>query len=129
MSATMLGVVIGAVSRQVRRVVIADDDSHYGKIVLLPGETLVHLPLPSVSDLHADALAPVIAAHTGVAAPATHSTRCAVIDGAGKVVDVIAADPAIDTMAGRQIVQTDVAGPGWTFIGGVFAAPTQAVVP
>lgn len=49
--------------------------------------------------------------------------RMAVLDGQS-VVNVIDADEGF-TLDGFELVQTDIAGPGWTYDGGKFSAPPE----
>lgn len=106
MTATKVGVVIGAVSRIIRRVVIADDDSYYKVMVLIPGEHLVLLDAATKTDNQT--LTGAIAVATGVSPPNT-SERCVAVDAQGIVTQVISADPLIDKLSGSTIIQNDTA--------------------
>ncbi len=51
------------------------------------------------------------------------SSRCAVADANGTVVDIIAADPLLDQISGKTIEQSDDAQIGWIKSGGKFKPP------
>lgn len=52
-------------------------------------------------------------------------TRCAVVDQQNVVVNIIVADPNVDTAPeGMTLVETDTAGPGWVWDGETFTDPT-----
>lgn len=51
--------------------------------------------------------------------------RCAVVDKNNVVVNVVVADPSVDTAPeGMTLVATDMAGPGWLWDGTAFTDPT-----
>lgn len=132
MAATQFAVVYGTVSKVIRRIIEPGpenaDDSHIAlaQANLAPGESLVAFNLSDfpTSRTRADV-------QSKIGAPA-HSGRCAIVAAnavtATPVVNVIQADPLVDVIAGHLIVQTDTAGVGWTYLGGVFTAPVVGTV-
>ena len=96
-----IGIIYGAQSGIVRRIVIPDHDSelqgHVG-----PGEALLILPDGMPSDVHSATDAVAIA--TGKRVP---SNRCEVVDAQGVVRGVIAADPMLDYLPGHTLRQLD----------------------
>jgi hypothetical protein len=132
MAATQFAVVYGTVSKVIRRFVEPGsentDDSHIALAQqhLAPGESLMAFNLSDfpTSRTRADV-------QPQIGAPA-HSGRCAVVAAgvatATPVVNVIQADPLIDSVPGHTLVQHDTAGIGWTYLSGVFTAPVVTTV-
>lgn len=54
---------------------------------------------------------------------------CGVIDTNGNIVNVILADPAVDTVEGHTLIASDAAAIGGTYLKGVFAAPPAPSAP
>jgi hypothetical protein len=52
------------------------------------------------------------------------SSRCAVVDPQGVVVNVISADPVLDVLPGFTLIQHDTAWIGWITVNGVLVDPT-----
>lgn len=120
MAATQFAVVYGAASKVIRRIVHPDDDNYLAKVQanLASGEAVLVL-------LAADNPTKTVAALQSKIGTPTHSGICAKIDGQGKVVNLIKADPQVDVVPGFQLVQTDIAQIGWTYSGGIFLAPVN----
>ncbi len=124
MAITHFGIVCSTVNAQIRRYVYPDTDAQMNTAANVGvGETLVLCgigPYPNTAAW----FAAVNAAVTTALGKAPGNPRCAVIDGTGNVVDVIMADPTIDSVPGMMLVLDANAGPGWTWtIDGGFVAP------
>src|SRR6266487_4191265 len=96
---TQLAVFYATDSKILRRKVVPDDDAQLANLTVPPGESIMLLPL---SEPYDDASCrAAIAAATGSVAP---SGRCCVTDGAGNVVGVCNADPALDNHPQGQLL-------------------------
>lgn len=121
MAATQKGIIVGAQSKIIRRFVIPDDDGQLAGHVG-PGEQLVTVPIDDNFDLeHARDL---VEAVTGVRPP---DHRCAVVDGNGDVVGVIAADPALDSIPNCSLILHPNAALGWKRVSGQWIEPPPLV--
>lgn len=124
MPAANFGVVCSTASGIIRRIVYADTTIQLSGIAnVQSGETLVLVssgPYPN-STAWRTAINTAVQTATG---KIPGSSRCCVIDGGGNVVQVISADPALDSMPGMTLVLSDVANIGWTWtVGGGFVSP------
>lgn len=97
MAATSIGIIYGADSGIVRRIVIPDEDAQLAGHVG-PGEALLTIPRAAPHDVISVTAA--VAKATGKDIP---DSRCAVIDKAGVVVEMIHADPALDAVDGHDL--------------------------
>jgi hypothetical protein len=130
MTVRYFGVVYSATSGQIRRYIYWDDDaSGPGNVVLLPGEALVEVSRGPYAN-SAQWQAAINSAVTVAAGVAPGNPRCAVIDSSGNVVDMINADPAIDSIPGMTLVLTQTADIGWTWsAAGGFVTPPPVPPP
>jgi hypothetical protein len=104
------GVVYGAKTRIIRRIVIPDTNDELVGVRdrLIDGEAMALFQLP-----HSFGREEIQAA----LGPPAHSGRCCRVRD-GVVIEVIMADPAVDpTINGDLIVQSDEAGHGWVWDG------------
>ncbi len=135
-------IVYSAATGRVRRVIDPEGEAlHPSHLKLAPREaSLLYTKVGGGNDhLHAWQVAvarhcgkrpktvhPVTEAHYAAAGltPAVVADRYVVIDAGGKIVGVVAADPACgDSIAGHTLVAHDSADERWTYTGGVFTAP------
>lgn len=87
-------VVYAAGSKLVRRVYVSDTKKEISDVVrLAPGENALAVPFEQYTKLNATQIAAWVADQVG---PPEHDGRCVEVDGDGKVVAVLAADPALD---------------------------------
>lgn len=109
MPATKIGVVYGAQSKHIRRIIIPDEDSELEHPLLVgPGEQLATVPWGTRTD-HVT-LSNLLGTH-----PDHDAARCAVVHNeTSKVVHIIMADPAIDQIAGHTLVLHRDAAVGWS---------------
>jgi hypothetical protein len=126
MAITKFGVVCSTGNALIRRYVYPDTDAQMAVAAnVQTGETLVLVsigPYPNPAAW----LAAVSSAVTTALGKAPGNPRCAIIDGAGNVVNVVMVDPVLDSAAfpGMTLVLDANAGPGWTWTaGGGFVAP------
>lgn len=111
-SATQFVVIYAAGSKILRRTIVPGSDGEGALHQPGPGESRLLLPLTGANGAqpHDDAACrAAIAAATGVTPP---SGRCVVVDGAGIVVAVCHADPALDLHPQGRLVAHDGAGIG-----------------
>lgn len=128
MAAKTIGIVYAAGSKAVRRIIAPDNDAQ----LLTPGwagagETLLITARPADFNGEQPDIAwakAQVKASTGIDPP---DLTCAVIDKTGTVEAVIAADPALDTIAGKTVVgcYSPQIAPGCTYdaTSGLFTAP------
>lgn len=118
-SPSKMGVVYATGSKLIRRVIVPDSDRDLARSDFLgAGESILVVPIGNpfdtsglqklVLDLHGLDIVPC--------------GRCAVIDGHGDVVNVIMADPEIDSVAGHRLVTSETADVGWRYDGCGFHA-------
>lgn len=93
------GIVYATGSKMVRRIIVSDDEKALDQRHVGLGESLLLADKAKGSDLFAARAAVKLA--TGIDPP---SHECAVVDKVGAVVKIIAADPAIDTVEGHDLV-------------------------
>lgn len=93
------GIVYATGSKMVRRIIVTDDEKTLDQRHVGPGESLLIADKAKGSDLFAARAAVKLA--TGIDPP---SHECAVVDKAGNVVKIIAADPVIDAVEGHDLV-------------------------
>lgn len=124
MAVTKFGIVYATASAQIRRYIYPTlSDSEISNHPLQPGESLTTCNIGPYASSAAWQTA-ITNAVTAAAGKAPGDPRCCVIDGSGKVVEVIMADPAIDTVSGMTLVNSSVANVGWTWTaGGGFVSP------
>lgn len=112
--ASHVGIVYATRSKILRRVIGFDSPEQAYTHPLHPGESLIvvdHDYIDLVPGAHVSDFARAqVERATGHAPP---SGRCAVVDSAGRVVDVVQADPDIDSIPGMRLISNDVASPGW----------------
>lgn len=112
------GIIVGAQSGIVRGVLIPDTDAQLDarEAVLGPGVVMIRADRATYAGMDPKdivaAIGPVFPQARGQGGP-KYPARCAVVDAAGNVVNVIAADPLIDTHPDGELIQDDDAGPGW----------------
>lgn len=112
------GVVYGARSRIIRRIIVPEDSWYLlqARKSLLPGELLALFEMPHSLDRDE--------VQAAIGMPA-HSGRCCRIRH-GRVIGVLMADPEIDPMIGGDlIVQSDNAHHGWLWDGKKLKAPPE----
>lgn len=110
-----IGIVVSTASKIVRRVVVPDiNQSEITNHPLAAGEQMVVVAAPASATV--DAINNIVQQQTGIAPP---SSRCAVVVKAnavsGNVVNVVYADPAIDTVSGATLMLHPTATTGWTW--------------
>lgn len=127
MAATKRVIVYGAVSGIPRRVIVPDSDTdidgisqrlHTGEAMTIVDIGDTRRPRDIVS-----VMVPALTQNRSL-----FPDRCMVINIQGLVVDTICADPTIDTIPGMILVQSDVAGVGWTFAAEIFTPPLLTVI-
>lgn len=133
-NATKVLVVYSKATGERRRVIDADNDDEYTwhEANLHPGEGLIYLDHAVYDSFpHAHALNDHVARHAGFEkAPDPSTTRHAVVHPDGRVVNIIQADPTCGDSGehiapGHALMQHPHAGPGWTFLNGIWTAPAK----
>lgn len=115
------GIVYATGSKMIRRLIVSDDPNYDFTPHAGQGESVLVADKANGSDLNA-AKAVILAAE-GVAPP---DPTCAIIDKNGNVVQIIAADPALDVVAGHTLVAAYVgvsAGCTYDAASATFTAP------
>jgi hypothetical protein len=121
MAATQIGIVYATGSGILRRLIVPDDDAELvDKHPVALGETMLVVSAKTIKNQ-----ADVEAAVALVIGKPVPSARCAVVDAAGTVVNVIMADPALDSVSGATLVLDQVAVLGWKLVDGALAAPVD----
>jgi len=120
-----IGVVVGANSNIIRRVVVpGDHDSEIAAHPMIAGEMMLTIPKTNF-DGTANALHNAVQNHRGVPPP---SSRCALIVSptgvTGNVVNIIHADPQVDFIAGHVLMlhETAQVGMTWSAVAGINVA-------
>lgn len=108
--AAKVGVIYSQNTGRVRCIIVPDKDSELDNAKLAPGEALHKVDKAQISDVSA-----AQASVSAVSGKVPSSDRYAVVSDTGAVVGAIIADPAIDSIKGFQLIQSDDAGPGWTY--------------
>lgn len=122
MGQTKVGIIYATGSKLHRGVVSPADDAELDNPAKWcgPGESLLIVDQTEVADKKLsqtnipsiDVVASLLVDKIGTPA---HSGRCCVVDKAGNVVNVIVADPAIDTLKDYTLILDENAGPGWNW--------------
>lgn len=115
MTTAQLAVFYATESKILRRKVIPDSDGQLRQLAISPGESMLWMPFDQPHDDAACRAA--ISTATGVVPP---SGRCCVVSGAGRVVAVCNADPALDVHPLGQLIPSENAGLGDHYVDGVF---------
>lgn len=110
-----IGIVVSAGSKMIRRIVVPDvSDAELGFHPISHGEQMLVINKPSNFDIAA--VPAMVEQLTGVTPP---SSRCAVVVKAnavsGSVVNIIHADPAVDSVQGCTLMLDPTAEVGWTW--------------
>lgn len=103
MAATNFGVIYAVGSAQIRRYYYPQDDNQLATYPLLAGESMVQVARGPYASTAAWQAA-VNTAVTNAAGKPPGDPRCAVVNGLNVVVNVINADPALDSIAGMTLV-------------------------
>ena len=120
--AKCIGVVYGTKSGIVRRIICPDDDNELSTPGHLgPGESIHQLEGKWDPD---EDYTPYIENLLGRIAP---SSRCVIINKGGQVINVLVADPEIDSHPDGEVVQHDTACIGWYQIENGYIVPESDV--
>lgn len=123
-----IGIVISKQSKMLRRLIIPDSGSDFSHHPLAPGEQLLIADNPGAL-LTPDVISSIVQRQTGTVPP---SARCAVVVKAnavsGNVVNVIQADPAIDSVPGSTLMLHATAATGWTWSSALGLQPPAVAV-
>jgi hypothetical protein len=125
MASTLVGIVYGRVSGIVLRSIFPDDDNHFQKIALHPGEALVTIPRSILNrQTHIEAL---MAANAKMGGPTLNPpNRAVIVDPNGIVVAALMADPVLyQPPAGHAVLSHATALVGGTFRNGTYVPPSQ----
>lgn len=122
--ASQIGVVYSKSTGRIRSVIVPTKDSELDSFKPQAGEEILKFvnngPFATL-----DALQTSVTTVTG---KVPVSDRYAVVSATGAVVGAIIADPALDSIKGFQLIQSDVAGPGWTYSPGIgFIKPVSPI--
>lgn len=100
--ATLIGIVYSAKGLILRRVIQPDFDSQLDDPAWVqPGETMLRIPIADEVLTRGLSWEGIVEAKIG---QALNSPRCAVVDPQGTVVNVICADPDLDSVPGHTLV-------------------------
>lgn len=108
--AAQIGVVYSQNTGRVRSIIVPDNDAELASVPLRNGEALEKMDRAQI--IREKDIQDTISARSQ---KVPVSDRYAVVDDKGNVVGAILADPLIDSIPGMQLVQSDTAGPGWTY--------------
>ena len=114
MAATKIGIIFGTKNKHVRRIIKPDDDSELLTLLVGPGESLETVPIDTPLDHQT--LSELIGTH-----PDPNAARCAVVNPSGDVVQVLMADPEIDSvdnhagLKSHTLVAHPHADVGWVY--------------